>query len=107
MATLQFALLARRVKWTLVILNVIAAAGLLVVGSYAVAAHRTHAYQRLARRYGSHARVTIAVIIVDVVWLFPCAALAVEFPSHAPWICTIALVPLAVCAFLAGAGRPE
>jgi Fuc2NAc and GlcNAc transferase len=70
-------------------------------------AHRTHAYQWLARRWGSHSRVTIAVVIVNIVWLLPCAALAVKFPGSAWWICLLALAPLVVCAFLSGAGRPE
>jgi Fuc2NAc and GlcNAc transferase len=70
-------------------------------------AHRTHAYQWLARRWGSHARVTVTVIIINIVWLFPCAALAVEYPAHGLWICLIALMPLGVCALRSGAGRPE
>ena len=70
-------------------------------------AHRTHAYQWLARRWGSHSRVTIAVIIINLVWLLPCAALAVKYPGSALWICAFALAPLAVCALLSGAGRPE
>jgi hypothetical protein len=32
------------VKWIIIILNLIAAAGLIFLGSFAVAAHRTHAY---------------------------------------------------------------
>lgn len=70
-------------------------------------AHRTHAYQWLARRWGSHAPVTTAVIIVDLVWLLPCAALAVKYPAFAPWICILALAPVAACALLSGSGRPE
>jgi Fuc2NAc and GlcNAc transferase len=70
-------------------------------------AHRTHAYQWLARRWGSHSSVTIAVIIINLVWLLPCAAIAVKFPAYALWICVLALAPLAVCAFLIGSGRPE
>lgn len=70
-------------------------------------AHRSHAYQWLARRWGSHARVTIGVIIINLVWLLPCAALAVTFPEWASLIFIIALAPLAVGAFLSGSGRPE
>jgi Fuc2NAc and GlcNAc transferase len=69
--------------------------------------HRTHAYQWLSRRWGSHAKVTIAVIIVNLVWLLPCAALAVIFPGSAWWICIAALAPLVLCALLSGSGRPE
>jgi len=70
-------------------------------------AHRTHAYQWLARRWGSHSSVTIAVIIMNLVWLLPCASIAVKFPAYALWICILALAPLVVCAFLIGSGRPE
>jgi Fuc2NAc and GlcNAc transferase len=70
-------------------------------------AHRTHAYQWLARRWGSHSRVTIAVIIINLVWLLPCAVLAVKFPGSAWWICILALAPIAVCAYLSGSGRSE
>jgi Fuc2NAc and GlcNAc transferase len=69
--------------------------------------HRTHAYQWLARRWGSHSTVTIAVIIIDLVWLLPCAALAVKLPTFGLWICLIALSPLGACALLSGSGRPE
>lgn len=34
-------------------------------------AHRSHAYQILSRRWGSHQRVTSAAILVNVIWLFP------------------------------------
>ena len=70
-------------------------------------AHRTHAYQWLARRWGSHSAVTTAVIIVDLIWLLPCATLAVKLPVYAPWICCIALGPLAVCALWCGSGQAE
>jgi Fuc2NAc and GlcNAc transferase len=68
-------------------------------------AHRTHAYQQLARRWGSHRRVTIAVVIVNVVWIFPCAWLASVYPGRAAWIVIIALAPLTLIALLAGAGQ--
>ncbi len=70
-------------------------------------AHRTHAYQWLARRWGSHARVTAAVIAVNLFWLLPCAVLTVKFPASAWWLCIVALAPVAACALLSGAGRPE
>jgi Fuc2NAc and GlcNAc transferase len=69
--------------------------------------HRTHAYQLLARRWGSHLKVTMAVIVVDLIWLLLWAALAVKFSTFALWICIFALAPLVVCALLSGSGRPE
>lgn len=70
-------------------------------------AHRTHAYQWLARRWGSHRRVTQAVIFVNVFWLLPIAALAVKFTAQAPWICAFGLLPLGAAALWSGSGRPE
>jgi Fuc2NAc and GlcNAc transferase len=70
-------------------------------------AHRTHAYQWLARRWGSHARVTIAVIAINLLWLLPCAVLAEKYTALAPWMCALALPPLAAGAFLSGSGRRE
>jgi Fuc2NAc and GlcNAc transferase len=70
-------------------------------------AHRTHAYQWLARRWGSHARVTLVVVGVNLAWLLPCAALAERYSALAPWICALALLPLAAVAFLSGSGRRD
>lgn len=70
-------------------------------------AHRTHAYQWLARRWNSHSSVTRAVIAINILWLLPLAAAAMIFPSLALWICIIALAPLAAIALLSGAGRAE
>lgn len=69
-------------------------------------AHRTHAYQHLARKAG-HATVTTLVAVVNVVWLLPCAIFSTVRPAYAFWLALLALCPLGVCAFLAGAGQPE
>jgi Fuc2NAc and GlcNAc transferase len=70
-------------------------------------AHRSHAYQWLARRWHSHKRVTLAVALINVVWLLPCALLAGKRPGFAVWLTMAALVPVVVAAFAAGAGRAE
>jgi Fuc2NAc and GlcNAc transferase len=70
-------------------------------------AHRSHAYQWLARRWGSHRRVTVALLIGNLVWLLPWAALAAHRPSVAAAAVVGALVPLAVAALAAGSGRSE
>jgi len=38
-------------------------------------AHRSHAYQYASRRFGAHRPVTIAVGMINFLWLFPVAAL--------------------------------
>jgi Fuc2NAc and GlcNAc transferase len=70
-------------------------------------AHRSHAYQWLARRWGSHKRVTVAVILVNVLWLLPCAWLAARFPASAACLVLVALLPIAITAVACGAGRSE
>ncbi len=70
-------------------------------------AHRTHAYQRLARRWRSHRRVTLAVLAVDVLWLLPVALLMKLYPQATAWWLAFGLAPLAVLALVTGAGRPE
>jgi Fuc2NAc and GlcNAc transferase len=70
-------------------------------------AHRGHAYQRLAQRWGSHRRVTLAVILLDLVWLLPCALLAALAPQAAFWIVFGALAPLVVLALVLGSGARD
>ena len=70
-------------------------------------AHRSHAYQRLARRWGRHRPVTVAVLLVNVLWLLPCAALAAYYPARAGLFAALALVPLAAVALLVGRHRDE
>jgi Fuc2NAc and GlcNAc transferase len=70
-------------------------------------AHRTHAYQWLSRRWGSHGRVTLAVLLVDIFWLLPCAVFASLRPPLAAITTLIALAPLVALAISAGSGRPE
>jgi len=70
-------------------------------------AHRTHAYQWLVRHWGSHKRVTVVVILVNLLWLFPCALAATLYPGSAGWLTLLALVPLVLAAGAAGSGRKE
>jgi Fuc2NAc and GlcNAc transferase len=75
-------------------------------GERASAAHRQHAYQRLARRFNSHARVSWGFAAVNILWLLPWAECARRHPQMAPWIALAALAPLVLIALLCGAGRP-
>lgn len=69
-------------------------------------AHRTHAYQWLARRWG-HLRVTLLVLLVNVFWLLPMAWWCIKSSANAWWISIVSLVPLAIAAVATGAGRAE
>jgi Fuc2NAc and GlcNAc transferase len=70
-------------------------------------AHRSHAYQWLARRWGSHRKVTVAVTVLNLIWLLPCAVLVTVHPDHAVAIVGVALVPIVALALAAGSGRRE
>jgi Fuc2NAc and GlcNAc transferase len=70
-------------------------------------AHRSHAYQWLARRWRSHRRVTLAVLAVNIGWLLPCAVLAARVPTHAVQLVIVAFAPLVGLAIAIGAGRKE
>lgn len=70
-------------------------------------AHRSHAYQWLARRWGSHLRVTVTVLVINAVWLLPLAWLSVARPELAAWATAAAMLPLGALALISGAGRSE
>jgi Fuc2NAc and GlcNAc transferase len=70
-------------------------------------AHRSHAYQWLSRRWGSHARVTGLFILVNVGLVLPAAWWSVQRPQHGPLLAAVVLVALGFAARAAGAGRPE
>jgi Fuc2NAc and GlcNAc transferase len=70
-------------------------------------AHRSHAYQWLARRWDSHTKVTLSVAAINLVWLLPCAVLATLRPEYSLFCAITALGVLAVLAIAVGSGRPE
>lgn len=70
-------------------------------------AHRTHGYQWLSRKWNSHARVTSAVLGVNVLWLLPLAYLTVLVPAQAPWVTAAALIPILLLCHYVGSGRAE
>lgn len=79
----------------------------MIRGERVYEAHRTHAYQWLARRWGSHRRVTLIFAAINLLWLFPCAFLAAQYPQYGWGILLAALTPLIILAISSGAGRSE
>jgi Fuc2NAc and GlcNAc transferase len=71
------------------------------------AAHRSHAYQRLVRRWGGHRPVTVLVGAIDVLWLLPLALATVHWPAAAAALTALAYAPLLVGVWCLGAGRGE
>lgn len=70
-------------------------------------AHRSHAYQHAARRFGKHGKVTGAVTVINVFWLFPLAVAAWSWPHLGALVAAIAYLPLIWLAFRFNAGMDE
>ena len=70
-------------------------------------AHRSHAYQILARRWDSHRKVTIAAIFLTLGWLLPLAYLVAAGRLQIILGLLAAYVPLACGALAVGAGRGQ
>jgi Fuc2NAc and GlcNAc transferase len=70
-------------------------------------AHRSHAYQRAARKFGAHKPVSLAVGAINLVWLWPLALLvALGYLDGAIGL-LIAYAPLLWLVFLLRAGTPD
>ena len=67
-------------------------------------AHRSHAYQRLARRWGSHTPVVLLVLAINLCWIAPLAWAAQNWPAHGAIAVGAAYLPLLLSVFLLGAG---
>jgi Fuc2NAc and GlcNAc transferase len=68
-------------------------------------AHRSHAYQHLAIRFNSHARVSLIVFTVNIVWLLPIAFLVANKQLEGTTGVVVAYVPLLIAALVLGAGK--
>lgn len=77
----------------------------LAAGQRWYAAHRSHAYQHAARRFGGHLPVTLAVIAIDLLALAPLAAVAAIRPEHAYICAALTVAALVALALALGAGR--
>ena len=79
----------------------------MLVGQRWFEAHRSHAYQRLARRFGSHGPVTLTTLAINLIWLLPLAWLSQQLPAWSWEISIVAYAPLLVGAWRVGAGSNE
>jgi len=70
-------------------------------------AHRSHAYQWLARNWASHRRVTVAVALVNVAWLLPFALFASLRGDLGLYVAAGGITPLIGLALMCGSGRAE
>lgn len=97
--------------WTCIVLNGLFVADAtttlvrrMMLGKRWYEAHRSHAYQHLATRWGSHGRVTLLVWIVNLLLILPLAMVTVQVAHMAPVIAMGAIVLLGGIAWRCGAG---
>lgn len=57
-------------------------------------AHRNHAYQVLADRWASHAKVTSLYMCINIIWLLPLAVIANSWPELSLIMVAMAYIPL-------------
>lgn len=69
--------------------------------------HSTHAYQHAARRFGSHGKVSLGVLLINLFWLAPLAWLSNHYPAAGLLITICGLLPLIALAVLLGAGGAQ
>ncbi|MGV8864519.1 MAG: MraY family glycosyltransferase [Pseudomonas sp.] len=79
----------------------------LLRGDKVYEAHRSHAYQFASRAYGRHLPVTLAVALINVLWLLPIAVCVVCFGLDGALGLLIAYVPLVALAVKFHAGELE
>lgn len=79
----------------------------LIRGEKVYEAHRSHAYQYAARRYASHKKVTIAIILINFLWLTPWALLVGVGRLDGAAGLLIAYLPLVVLVVKHDAGKAE
>lgn len=68
-------------------------------------AHCSHAYQYASRYYGKHLPVTLAVLVINWLWLFPISLIIGLGVIHGAVGLVIAYVPLILIAFKFNAGK--
>ena len=69
--------------------------------------HRSHAYQRLARKTRSHACVSLGTTLINILYLAPLAYTASQSPEHAWQLTLLAYLPLISLCWWQQAGKAE
>ena len=71
-----------------------------------IQAHRSHLYQKVAKRIG-HGRTTLVFWIHNLLWLLPLAGAAVRYPQHELWLLGMGCLPMLLACGYFRAGVPE
>ncbi len=67
--------------------------------------HRSHTYQKIAQKLGSHTQTTLLVFAVNLFWLLPLALAANSKLLDPMWALVIAYCPLIFCSIWIKAGK--
>ncbi|MNG18247.1 hypothetical protein D3C84_1022960 [compost metagenome] len=70
-------------------------------------AHRSHAYQRAARKVGRHLPITLTVLIINLFWLLPIAICVAAGFVDGLVALVVSYIPLLAMAIHFKAGAPE
>jgi len=70
-------------------------------------AHRNHAYQHASRLAGAHLPVSVAIGLINLLWLLPISFLATLWPDYGAALVILAWLPLAGLALRFRAGIPD
>ena len=76
-------------------------------GENPLEAHRSHAYQRRSRAFGSHAVVTMGITVINLCWLLPIAGLIAAQMMPGPLGLVVAYLPLCFLTWSSGAGLAD
>ena len=76
----------------------------LLRGEKVYEAHRSHAYQFASRHFGKHLPVTLAVLVINVLWLLPIAIWVGVGGFDGVLGLLLAYAPLVILAFRFNAG---
>ena len=79
----------------------------LVSGKRVYQAHCSHAYQHAAKAAGSHFKVTMGVLLINVLWLLPISVFVMKGFLDGFWGVLVAWVPLCTLAIRFRAGKSE
>ncbi|WP_460062350.1 MraY family glycosyltransferase [Pseudomonas sp. S2_A05] len=79
----------------------------LIRGEKIYEAHRSHAYQYASRQHSSHKKVTLSVVLINIVWLTPLALWVGKGGLDGLSGLVLAYVPLLFLAIRYNAGKPE
>ncbi len=79
----------------------------LIAGIDVTSAHRSHLYQRLARRWGDHAKVTLVYSAANLAWFLPLALMSNHWPGRGLELTIAAYLPAVVVCWWFGAGTPD